>query len=75
MSAAHHTELTERSKPWHLARQELAKAEAGTSSKTQAQAILQAETLEAAFPKMLAAVKTYERALQGVYHWLDMVDN
>jgi hypothetical protein len=75
MSAAHHTELTERTKPWLLARDDLAKAEAGTSSKTQAQAIAQAAALEAAFPPFLAAMKTYERALAGVYHWLDMVDN
>jgi hypothetical protein len=75
MSAAHHTELTARTKPWLLARDDFAKAEAGTSSKTQALAIAQAAALEAAFPPFLAAMKTYERSLAGVYHWLDMVDN
>jgi hypothetical protein len=74
-SVAHKTELVERQTTFDKARVTVATAEAGTSSKTEAKAVEQAKTMDAAIPIMQAAMKDYEKVLSCVYSYLDYVDN
>jgi hypothetical protein len=72
---AHKADLEARLVTFDDARMKISKAEAGTSSKTEAKAAEKAKVLDAAIPAMLAAMKDYEKALLCVYQYLDLVDN